>query len=281
MPGGDARASTRRGRGRATRRRSSRRRERARRERRGRGRDRARHRAAGSTAGARRSRAPARRLAAREGVDRPTPRRASGAYPPTQPRRQPRVRILCTRSITEKRDCLRWAKHPSAPIKNAPQPSLVRLHRDPETKEEPSHARRRQFRPPWRLRLLRRFSHTPSARRLVRSVARVNAPSGRCRSRSPWAKTSRRRTWVPPRCAPRSRVPRSPRSNPRAAPPRALPTAALFLLPIAARRNSPLTPRPPRPRVSPADHGGLRDPAGEDHPDPRRVQMAAPPEELR
>ena len=37
----------------------------------------------------------------------------------------------------------------------------------------------------------------------------------------------------------------------------------------------------PRPRVSPADHGGLRDPAGEDHPDPRRVQMAAPPEELR
>jgi hypothetical protein len=53
------------------------------------------------------------------------------------------------------------------------------------------------------------------------------------------------------------------------------------LLPIAARMNSPLTPRPPRPRVSPADHGGLRDPAGEDHPDPRRVQMAAPPEELR
>ena len=248
MPGGDARASTRRGRGRATRRRSSRRRERARRERRGRGRDRARHRAAGSTAGARRSRAPARRLAAREGVDRPTPRRASGAYPPTQPRRQPRVRILCTRSITEKRDCLRWAKHPSAPIKNAPQPSLVRLHRDPETKEEPSHARRRQFRPPWRLRLLRRFSHTPSARRLVRSVARVNAPSGRCRSRSPWAKTSRRRTWAPPRCAPRSRVPRSPRSNPRRAPARP-PHRRPFL--VTNRRANefspdPASPAPPR-----------------------------------
>ena len=175
MPGGDARASTRRGRGRATRRRSSRRRERARRERRGRGRDRARHRDAGSTAGARRSRAPARRLAAREGVDRPTPRRASGAYPPTQPRRQPRVRILCTRSITGKRDCLRWAKHPSAAIKNAQQPSLVRLHRDPETKEEPSHARRRQFRPPWRLRLLTHAERAPS-RSVRRARQRTQRP---------------------------------------------------------------------------------------------------------
>ena len=236
MPGGDARASTRRGRGRATRRRSSRRRERARRERRGRGRDQARHRAAGSTAGARRSRAPARRLAAREGVDRPTPRRASGAYPPTQPRRQPRVRILCTRSITEKRDCLRWAKHPSAAIKNAQQPSLVRLHRDPETKEEPSPSMRAADSS---ARLgasdYSGGSHTRRARAVSFGPSRASThpAAGVALARHGQRQVEEGRGRRPG--APRARAFRARRDRTRAAPPRAVPTAALFLLPIAAR----------------------------------------------
>ena len=94
--------------------------------------------------------------------------------------------------------------------------------------------------------------------------ARTSTPRGH--HRSPWAKTSLRKMWAPRRCArPRSSDPPPCATDrrPFRLTSRVHNSDARLALPVAA------------------GYGGLRHSAREGHPDPRRVQVAPPPEELR
>lgn len=105
---------------------------------------------------------------------------------------------------------------------------------------------------------------TFDAHERARQNARTSTPRGH--RRSPWAKTSLRKMWAPRRCArPRSSDPPPCATDrrPFRLTSRVHNSDARLALPVAA------------------GHGGLRHSAREGHPDPRRVQVAPPPEELR